>query len=426
MPVIQLSAPVCQTAVCLEGRAKTDYYDTAITGFILTVSAKGHKVYSLRYRDDHGRQRQVKIGDAKSITFDKARLQAQKLRSRVVLHENPALEREALRQVPTLSEFIAQVYVPHVRLHRRNFQSTLSFLSNHIEPRFGRKPLDAISPEMVSQAHQELRARGYALAMANKMPALFKTMYKLGQQQKIPGTQRNPADGVRLFELNNAKERFLTTEETQRLLQACEHAAQAHRAADAAVRVPQARAARCAMGGLRSGAAQLAHPHDQEWQGPQHSYFIAGPGDAGASSPMARVSLCGAQPGNPAALWQSVWKLEPGSHAGRSAGGAHARFASQLCQQSGQLGSVDLCGQQAAGAFPDQDHRPVQPLVRRHLAVRRRCRSPGHRWQFRPPPTPGGLKFHPRPSLDQSPAWVRCGRRVGRWGHPHQAKVRWP
>jgi hypothetical protein len=44
MPVIQLSAQVCQAAACIEGRAKTDFYDTAITGFILTVSASGSKV----------------------------------------------------------------------------------------------------------------------------------------------------------------------------------------------------------------------------------------------------------------------------------------------------------------------------------------------------------------------------------------------
>ena len=64
MPVIQLSAQVCQAAACIEGRAKTDFYDTAITGFILTVSASGSKVFSLRYRDQYGKQRQHKIGAA--------------------------------------------------------------------------------------------------------------------------------------------------------------------------------------------------------------------------------------------------------------------------------------------------------------------------------------------------------------------------
>jgi len=222
VPVIQLSAQVVQAATCIEGRAKTDYYDTAITGFILTVSALGSKVFSLRYRDQYGKQRQHKIGDAKSITFDKARQQAQKLRSRVVLGENPAEDKKALRKVPTLGEFVTDVYLPHIRQHRRNFQSTISFLNNHILPRFGSKHLDAITTDMVSEAHQALRAKGYALAMANKLPVLFKIIYNLGKQKKVVGTATNPADGVTLFVTNNAKERYLSAEETQRLQEALE------------------------------------------------------------------------------------------------------------------------------------------------------------------------------------------------------------
>jgi integrase len=222
MPVIQLSAQVCQAAACIEGRAKTDFYDTAITGFILTVSASGSKVFSLRYRDQYGKQRQHKIGDAKSITFDKARLQAQKLRSKVVLGENPADEKQALRKVPTLAEFIEDVYVPHIHQHRRNFQSTISFLNIHILPKFGSKHLDAITSEMLSDAHLELRNKGYALAMANKLPILFKVMYNIGKKKKVQGTANNPANDVVMFVVNNARERFLSADETHRLQAALE------------------------------------------------------------------------------------------------------------------------------------------------------------------------------------------------------------
>ena len=106
MPNVNLDAQFVRDADCQEGRGKTDYYDNAITGFILEVRATGGKTYSLRYRDPYGKQRQHKIGDAKAITFDKARQAAEKLRSKVVLGENPAEDKKALRQVPTLAEFI--------------------------------------------------------------------------------------------------------------------------------------------------------------------------------------------------------------------------------------------------------------------------------------------------------------------------------
>lgn len=220
MPNVNLDAQFVRDAVCLEGRSKTDYYDNAITGFILEVRATGGKTYSLRYRDPYGKQRQHKIGDAKAVSFEKARQAAEKLRSKVVLGENPADDKKALRQVPTLAEFIRDKYLPHIKLHRRNYQSTISFLNIHIVPRFGALHLDQITSTMISEAHQGMRSKGYALAMANKLPILFKIMFNLAKKMRVQGASSNPANEVTLFQANNAKERYLSSEETVRLHEA--------------------------------------------------------------------------------------------------------------------------------------------------------------------------------------------------------------
>ena len=73
---------------------------------------------------------------------------------------------------------------------------------------------------MLTEAHLDLRAKGYALAQANKLPVLFKIMFNLAKKKEIPGAQSNPANGVVLFNPNNAKERYLTAAETQRLYEA--------------------------------------------------------------------------------------------------------------------------------------------------------------------------------------------------------------
>jgi integrase len=220
MPNVNLDAQFVRDAVCLEGRGKTDYYDNGITGFILEVRATGGKTYSLRYRDPYGKQRQHKIGDAKAISFEKARQAAEKLRSKVVLGENPADDKKALRQVPTLAEFIRDKYLPHIKLHRRNYQSTISFLNIHIVPQFGALHLDQITSTMISEAHQGMRSKGYALAMANKLPILFKIMFNLARKVRVQGASSNPANEVTLFQANNAKERYLSSEETVRLHEA--------------------------------------------------------------------------------------------------------------------------------------------------------------------------------------------------------------
>lgn len=217
MPTATLSTQLVNSAVCPEGRSKLDLYDTAVPGFILEVRPSGGKTYHLRYRDQYGKQRQFKIGDAASISFTRARDAAQRVRSRVVMGDSPMDERRAQRTVPTLAEFIRDTYMPHIRVHRRNFQSTVSFLKLHVLPRFGARRLDEITPKMISEAHDELKVKGYALSTANKMPILFKIFYNLARRMKVQGAASNPAQSLKLFQVNNMKERYLTTEEVQRL-----------------------------------------------------------------------------------------------------------------------------------------------------------------------------------------------------------------
>ncbi|MPT04904.1 MAG: DUF4102 domain-containing protein [Delftia sp.] len=217
MPIVKLSAQFVREAVCPPGKSKVDYYDSALKGFILEARSSGGKTFYLRYHDSHNKLRQCKIGDAAAVSYDKARQKAMRLRSEVELGGNPLEERQALRAVPTLAEFIRETYVPHIHLHRRNFQSTLSFIKCHVLPRFGAKHLDEITTNMLAEAHQDLRTKGYALAHANKIPILLKIMFNLARKKGIPGSESNPADGVVLFNPNNAKERYLSAVETQRL-----------------------------------------------------------------------------------------------------------------------------------------------------------------------------------------------------------------
>ncbi|KRB27955.1 site-specific integrase [Acidovorax sp. Root70] len=222
MPIVQLSAQFVKEAVCPPDKKKVDYYDSAIKGFILETRLSGGKTFHLRYRDNHSKLRQYKIGDASAISFDKARQQAQRLRSQTVLGESPMEGRKALRQVPTVAEFVTDIYIPHIKLHRRNIQSTLSFLKHHLLPRFGAKHMEEITADMISKAQEDLRAKGYSAAQADKMPVLFKIIFNLAKKKNTPGVQSNPAADVKLFNADNARERYLSTEETLRLQEALE------------------------------------------------------------------------------------------------------------------------------------------------------------------------------------------------------------
>lgn len=222
MPIVTLNANFANNAVCPEGKTKENYYDTAITGFILEVRSTGGKTYALRYKDQHGRQCQHKIGDWKSVSFDKARNAAQILRSKVVLGENPSEERRTKRSVPTLAEFCEEKYLPFIKGYKRSWRSDDSLLRCHVLPRFGKSHLNKITEQAVIEFHHSMRANGYALGMANRGLVLLKYIFNLALKWQTPGVESNPAAGVKLFEANNARERFLTAEEVQRLRDAIE------------------------------------------------------------------------------------------------------------------------------------------------------------------------------------------------------------
>ena len=154
--------------------------------------------------------------------MDKARAAAQKIRARVVFGQNPVEDRKALRQVPTLAEYAQDVYLDHLKATRRNYASSLSFINHHLLPRFGSQHMDQISTKAISDAHKELRANGYAASTCNKLPVILRIIFNIAKKRQVSGVDINPAVDVKVFP-TQSRERYLSTDEIQRLRDALEH-----------------------------------------------------------------------------------------------------------------------------------------------------------------------------------------------------------
>ena len=222
MPIVTLSHDFVSKAVCPEGKKKINYYSKDIRGFLLECRKSGGKTYALRYRDKHNRQCQYKIGDSKDISFEKARRAAEKARGKVVLGQDPAEEKRVKKKTPTLNHFIQFNYIPYITQNKRSFKADLSMLRCHILPRFSKIHMDKITTQAVNDFHHGMIAEGLAKGTANLGLVLLKYMFNLAIKWQIAGITSNPAAGVKLFEANNARDRYLTAEETQRLLAAVE------------------------------------------------------------------------------------------------------------------------------------------------------------------------------------------------------------
>lgn len=220
MPKAKLDHVFCLTARCEEGKKKTDYYDEAVTGFVLECRSTGGKTYYLRYQDQESqRQQQHKIGRWGDITFAQAKKAAQRLRSEVVMGGNPADKKAEAKAVPLYAELAAQ-HMTDAELHQRSYATTEMYMRRHIVTRWGRVRLTDIDPQSVAKWLADKRAEGLAPATVEKIRVIFGRSFELGQRWGIPGCDRNPAKGIPRKPLNNARERFLTAEEAARLREA--------------------------------------------------------------------------------------------------------------------------------------------------------------------------------------------------------------
>jgi integrase len=216
MPRVKLDSTFAATARCEDGKKKTDYWDTHIRGLVLEVRSTGGKTYYLRYVDQHDRQRQHKICAFGDLTVDRVRKEAQRLRSEVVLGGDPASKKEEKRAVPTYGELAAQ-HLAHAKTYQRSYGTTEGYVRIHLLPKWGKVRLTDIRQQDVAQWLAEKKASGLAPATVEKMRVIFHRSFELANQWGVPGGDKNPLRGIAHPPINNARERFLSTEEAQRL-----------------------------------------------------------------------------------------------------------------------------------------------------------------------------------------------------------------
>lgn len=224
MPVDKLTAQFCQLAYCEPGKKKTDYYDSATKGFVLECRASGGKSYYLRFQDAHGRQKQHRIAGYGDISFDKARKEAQRLRSEVTLGGDPASVKAEKKAIPTYAE-LAQKHLDYAKTYQRAYDTTEMYVRRHILPKWGKKYLSDITQPDVAKWLADKAQEGLAPATVEKIRIIFNRSFELALRWNMPGISRNPVKGIPRKPINNARERYLTAAEAKRLLAACETSA---------------------------------------------------------------------------------------------------------------------------------------------------------------------------------------------------------
>lgn len=217
MAKISLTQYFIKIAACTKNRRKVDYFDNSQRGFMLEVRASGGKTFYQRYIDARGRERRYKIGAADALTLSQARQKARVVLAQALLGNDPQQQRKELRAIPTLAALARERYLPHVKAYKRSWRTDETILRLHILPRLGALHVDEITGTAIAELMQAMREQGYASGTTNRALILLRYIFNLARKWNIPGIRENPAFGLSTAP-DVQRDRFLTKEETQRLI----------------------------------------------------------------------------------------------------------------------------------------------------------------------------------------------------------------
>lgn len=220
MPKEKLTAEFVRVIYCDQHKNREEWFDTETIGFTLEVRPSGTKTYYLRYKDQSGRQKQHKIGRHHDITFEQARKKARELKSTVVLGGDPAADKAEAKAVITYGELASQ-FLAHAKTYQRDYDTTRMYVENHILPRWRKVRLTDITQQDIAKWLADKDREDYAPATVEKIKAIFGRSLALGLEWRLPGLSHNPVRGIKRAKYNNARNRYLTAEEAERLLVAC-------------------------------------------------------------------------------------------------------------------------------------------------------------------------------------------------------------
>ncbi len=190
-------------------------YDTDIKGFGVRVTAAGARSFILNYRSQ-GRERRYTIGSYPDWTVQAARKEASELKRSIDKGEDPLEERQVSRAAPTMVDLFERYQSDHLP-HKapRAAADDASMWRKLILPYFGQRKVADVTHADCDRLHREVSAD--RPVRANRVMEVLRKAMNLAI--RWGWRTDNPAQGVHR---NNEerRERFLTSDETSRLVAA--------------------------------------------------------------------------------------------------------------------------------------------------------------------------------------------------------------
>ena len=214
MPKGRISKRTVDALVCPSGRDREFLWDDALAGFGVAAFPTGRKVYVAQYRQ-HGRSRRANLGEHGRLTPDEARSLAKQLLGVVETGADPIEARREARAVRTFGEVAEDFLRQHVAAKRksRTEESYRETLTNHVYPAIKSRRIVDVRRADLARLHSAMEEKPSA---ANRALAVVSSVWNWASRREEVSAAANPCLGIERYP-ENARERFLTSEEFARL-----------------------------------------------------------------------------------------------------------------------------------------------------------------------------------------------------------------
>jgi len=204
---------------CPLGARKAVFRDSLCPGLELEVRASGGRTWYWTRTVAPRHRQQVRLGAYPALGLAQAREAAHRRCAEQTLHLSGAPAGPS----PTLRAFVAQRFLPHLRLHKPSWRGDEALLRLHVLPLLGQIPLDQLQPADVDALLQRQLQCGLQANSANKAAVLLRHLLNCAMAWEVIPLRRNPVGRGSLLKCTNQRQRICSPADVQRLLEAVDH-----------------------------------------------------------------------------------------------------------------------------------------------------------------------------------------------------------
>jgi integrase len=224
MPTKKLDARVVANAKAPKS-GRLELWDTLLPAFGLRVTDKDARTFCVMYRaPEDGRQRRLKIGDARVMSLGEAREAARDALRKVAYGVDPAEERRpSAVKVSSVGNVraVASAYLErYVRKNTRSgtFKETKRTFDVDVLPAWGARPIGSITRRDAGELLDVIAARG-AEVQANRTLTRIKTFFRWAVDEEV--IPASPVTRMKPLVRETSRDRALSDDEIRFFWSAC-------------------------------------------------------------------------------------------------------------------------------------------------------------------------------------------------------------